>query len=58
MESEKALRESETKFRYLAESITDIFFAMDKDLKLTYWNKASEKMSGIPAKDAIRKINL
>ena len=56
MESEKALRESETKFRYLAESVTDIFFAMDKDLKLTYWNNASEKMSGIPAKDAIGKL--
>jgi PAS domain S-box-containing protein len=53
MQSENALRESETKFRYLAESITDIFFAMDKDLRLTYWNKASEKMSGILAKDAI-----
>ena len=55
MESEKALRVSETKYRYLAESITDIFFAMDKDLKLTYWNSASEKLSGIPAKDAIGK---
>jgi PAS domain S-box-containing protein len=52
-ESKKAMRESETKFRYLAESITDIFFAMDKDFKLTYWNKASEKMSGILAKDAL-----
>jgi PAS domain S-box-containing protein len=56
IETEKVLRESETKFRYLAESITDIFFAMDKELKLTYWNKASEKLSGIPAKDAIGKI--
>jgi PAS domain S-box-containing protein len=55
-ESEKALRESETKFRSLAESITDIFFAMDKNLKITYWNLASEKMSGIPAKDATGKI--
>ena len=56
IESEKALRESETKFRYLAESITDIFYAMDSDLKITYWNQATEKMSGIPAKDAIGKI--
>jgi PAS domain S-box-containing protein len=56
MQSENALRGSETKFRSLAESITDIFFAMDKDLKLTYWNKASEKMSGILAKDAIGKL--
>ena len=56
IESKKALRESETKFRYLAESITDIFYAMDKELKITYWNRASEKMSEIPAKDAIGKI--
>ena len=56
IESKKALRESETKFRYLAESITDIFYAMDKDLKITYWNQASEKMSGISAKDATGKI--
>jgi PAS domain S-box-containing protein len=55
IESEKALKESESKFRYLAESITDIFFAMDKDLKLTYWNSASEKMSGIPTEDALGK---
>jgi PAS domain S-box-containing protein len=56
IESEKALRRSETKFRYLAESITNIFYAMDSDLKITYWNQATEKMSGIPAKDAIGKI--
>jgi PAS domain S-box-containing protein len=56
MESEKALRLSETKFRYLAESITDIFFAMDNDLKISYWNKASEKMSGISASEATGKI--
>jgi PAS domain S-box-containing protein len=55
-ESENALRESETKFRSLAESITDVFFAMDKDLKITYWNKATEKISGISAKEAIGKI--
>ena len=29
---------------------------MDKNLKITYWNLASEKMSGIPAKDATGKI--
>jgi PAS domain S-box-containing protein len=54
-EAENALRESETKFRSLAESVTDIFFAMDKDMKITYWNNASEKISGISAKEAIGK---
>jgi PAS domain S-box-containing protein len=39
----------------LADSISDVFFAMDKDLKYTYWNKASETLTNIPAKDAIGK---
>ena len=52
---EEALRESEASYRELADSITDIFFAMDKDLRYTYWNKASEKLTGISAKDAVGK---
>jgi len=52
---EETLRESEQRYRELAESISDVFFAMDKDLRYTYWNKASEKLTGISAKDAIGK---
>ena len=52
---EKAFRESEEKYQELAESISDVFFAMDKNLRYTYWNKASEKLSGIPAKNAVGK---
>jgi PAS domain S-box-containing protein len=39
----------------LAESISDVFFAMDSNLRYTYWNKASENLTGISAKDAIRR---
>ncbi len=53
MKVEEALRESEERFRELAESITDVFFAMDVDLRYTYWNRASEALTGIPAADAI-----
>ncbi len=53
--AEKALRESEERYRELTESISDVFFAMDKNLKYTYWNKASERLMGIPAKEAIGK---
>jgi len=50
---EQALRESETRYRQLAESVNDVFFAVDEDLRCTYWNRASETLSGIPATDAL-----
>lgn len=53
--AEEALRESEERYRELTESITDVFFGMGRDLRYTYWNKASEKLTGISAKDAIGK---
>jgi PAS domain S-box-containing protein len=52
---EAALKESEANYKELANSISDVFFAMDKDLKYTYWNTASEKLTGISARDAIGK---
>ncbi|MBM4446818.1 MAG: PAS domain S-box protein [Chloroflexi bacterium] len=51
----EALRESEAKYKEIAESITDVFFAMDEKLRYTYWNKASEELTGISAKDALGK---
>jgi len=53
--AEETLRESEGRYRELTESISDVFFAMDKNLRYAYWNKASEKLTGISAKDAIGK---
>jgi len=53
--AEEALRRSEENYRELANSITDVFFAMDENLKYSYWNKASEKLTGIKVKDAIGK---
>ncbi len=52
---EEELEESEEHYRQLAGSILDVFFEMDKDLRYTYWNKASEKLTGTSAKDAIGK---
>jgi PAS domain S-box-containing protein len=54
-EAEEALRESEARYRELADSIADLFFAMDENLRYTYWNRASEELTGITAKDAIGK---
>ncbi|MCJ7559610.1 PAS domain S-box protein [Candidatus Bathyarchaeota archaeon] len=53
--TEASLRETEEKYKELTESISDVFFAMDKDFRYTYWNKASEKLTGISAKDAVGK---
>ena len=52
-ESESRLKESESNFRHLAESITDMFFAIDKDFRCTYWNNAAERLTRIPASQAV-----
>lgn len=44
--SHTALVASENKYKHLTESISDIFFALDHDLRFIYWNKASELNSG------------
>ena len=53
--AEEALLKSHEHYSQLANSITDIFFAFDKDLKYTYWNAASEKFLNISAEEAIGK---
>lgn len=54
-EAEKALYASEERYGELTESIGDVFFAMDNDLRYTYWNQASENLVDVSAKDAIGK---
>jgi|GEM_PF-4839126 len=51
--SRRRLRESEKRYRDLTESITDLFFEMDRDFRFTYWNQTAEKLTRISAKDAI-----
>jgi PAS domain S-box-containing protein len=53
VEMESRLRASELHYRELADSITDVLFELDHDLRYTHWNKASELLMGIPAYDAI-----
>ena len=55
MKMKEELRESEAHYKELAESISDVFFALNEDLRYTYWNKASEKLTRIPAGDALGK---
>lgn len=51
--AEIALRASETHYRELTDSITDVFFEMDQNLCYTHWNKASELLTGIPEASAL-----
>ena len=55
---EMALRTSETHYRELSDSITDVFFELDQDMRYTHWNKASEALTGVASKDAIGKTML
>ncbi len=52
-DAEESLRESESRYRELAQSITDVFFSLDSHLRVTYWNKAAEELTGIPAAEAV-----
>lgn len=53
--AEAAREKSEEKYRELANSITDVFFGFDTGLRYNYWNRASEELTGIAAKDALGK---
>jgi PAS domain S-box-containing protein len=53
--TEDRVRLSEIHYRELADSIDDVFFALDSELKYTYWNKASEKLTGVTAMEALGK---
>jgi PAS domain S-box-containing protein len=53
--AEELLAKERTRYQELADSISDVFFAMDKNLRYTYWNKASENLTGISAENAIGK---
>lgn len=52
-QAEETLREARRKYEDLANSITDVFFAMDSSLCYTYWNAACEQLTGIPAVEAL-----
>jgi PAS domain S-box-containing protein len=52
---ERALSRSEDNYRHLINSIQEPFFALNKKLRITYWNETIEKITGIPAKNAVDK---
>lgn len=44
---------SESFFREITTAISDMLFTCDRQLNCTYWNLVSEKLTGIPANEAI-----
>lgn len=50
--AEEALRTSELRYKQMADSISDIFMVLDNSLRFTYWNRASETLTGIPEEKA------
>lgn len=52
---QEVLRESELQYRDLADSISDIYFSLDNELKYTYCNYAYEKYAGMKASEIIGK---
>ncbi len=52
---QQILVEGDKRFRVLADSVSDAFFALDKDLRCTHWNKAAESIFGLRAGDALGK---
>ncbi len=56
--AQEALRDNEKKFQDLANSIDDIFFALDNDLNYTYWNEACSRLFGLPSEVIVGKSYL
>lgn len=52
---EQKLRESEEKFRIISEAAYDAIIMLDNQGKVSYWNKAAEKMFGYKSKEIIGK---
>jgi len=47
------LRTTGERYRELARSITDVFMAVDRGFRVTYWNRALERLTGTFAENAV-----
>ena len=43
----------EERYGELADSITDVFYALDRDLRYTFWNRESERISGLSSAEVV-----
>jgi two-component system cell cycle sensor histidine kinase/response regulator CckA len=56
-EAERALRESEEKYRNILESMEEGYWEVDLEGKFTYFNDAFWKLSGCPPRDMLMGMN-
>jgi len=56
LDKQKALHESEAKFKFLTESTTDIIWMLDKDLKTTYVSPSVESVLGFTPEERKAQI--
>lgn len=52
-EAERALAESETRLRSILDGSPIPLFVIDRDHRITHWNRACERMTGVPAERMI-----
>ncbi|WP_224999031.1 PAS domain S-box protein [Cesiribacter sp. SM1] len=51
--SRQALQESAQQYKHLADSVEDVFYALDEKLRITFWNKVCEESTGISSNQAM-----
>jgi PAS domain S-box-containing protein len=55
VQSEHALKDSETKFKEIINQINDMIIAFDESGKIIIWNRGAEQICGLKAEDVLNK---
>jgi len=53
--SQRALEESETKYRLLADNVNDVIFTLDMDMKFTYISPSMKTLTGYEPEEALKQ---